>query len=97
MFEINEDFYTLLKEFIKIDEDLGDDLTLSSLILMAEEYLKNGIGYPITYANKLEELAVILYVVHLYENRTVVTEKATKELPHSLSSIIQQLKYCYGS
>lgn len=81
------------KSYLKIDLDnTEEDIGIESLIMAAEEYLKN-VGAVLVAGNELAKLAVKILVVHWYENREPVG-KADK-LAFSLETIIPQLKFCY--
>lgn len=69
-----------VKEYARIDID-EDDQLLETLIVSAEEYLKNATGkeYPETDESsrinyKLEKIYLQLLIVHWYEKRTPVGE-----------------------
>lgn len=69
---------------------------LSSLILFAEEYVENAIGYKVTYERELEKLAVTLLVSHYYDNRGIISDRIVYQVPRSIESILRQLEYSAG-
>lgn len=83
------------KEYLKIEHDEEDTL-VQSLIIAAENYIKNATGIEFDDTNELAKLAIKLLVVNWYENREINTDKANK-LAFSLDVILTQLKYCYES
>ncbi|KON69641.1 hypothetical protein AKG34_13380 [Peribacillus butanolivorans] len=100
MLEVNEDALKYVKGYLRLDEeDTEDDLQLSLLILQSEEYIYNASRYKITYREdrKIEFLAVMLFTTHFYENRNPVTYQNVNQLPHSLQSVLNQLRNCYRS
>lgn|GEM_PF-1617167 len=92
----NAEVLALVKQYLRVDFEEDDNL-LSSLILVAEEYIFNATGYTISYQREIEKLAVALLVNLYYENRNVVSEKSLHKLPHSIDSILRQLEYSYGN
>ncbi|WP_053985236.1 head-tail connector protein [Niameybacter massiliensis] len=86
-----------LKEYLKV-EDNEDDRIITLQMKAAFAYLKNA-GIKVEVVKKdvdnyeLYKLAVFMIVGSWYENRsTVITGTVSKELEHSLTSIIIQLK-----
>ena len=80
------------KRYLQIDEDDSDsDSEIQSLILAAEEYLKNA-GCTLIEGNELAKLAVKILVVHWHENREPIGKG--DKLQYGLAGIILQLQYC---
>lgn len=86
-----------IKSFLKLEEDFTeDDNLIKSLMIAAEEYIKNATGIAFDNTNQLAKLAVTLLVSHWYENRNIViVGTISKELEFSLKTIMTQLTYCY--
>lgn len=86
-----------LKEYLKVEDD-EDDRIITLQMKAGFAYLKNaGVKVEGVKKNtdnyKLYKLAVFMIVGSWYENRsTVITGTISKELEHSLTSIIIQLK-----
>lgn len=88
----------LLKRYIRIDHDEDDDL-LELFYNRAKISVKNQVG-PIDETN--EEMkeqydqGCALLVQHWNDNReSFRIGNNSYEIPHSLDSILRQLKYCY--
>lgn len=86
-----------LKEYLKVEDD-EDDRIITLQMKAAFAYIKNA-GVKVDEVKKdtdnyeLYKLAVFMIVGSWYENRsTVITGSISKELEHSLTSIIIQLK-----
>ncbi|WP_337528048.1 head-tail connector protein [Zhenhengia sp.] len=86
-----------LKLYIKVEDD-EDDAVIMMQIKAASSYLKNA-GIKIEEVKKnpddyeLYKLAVCMLVGHWYENRgAILIGSISKEIEHSLTSIIVQLK-----
>lgn len=86
-----------LKQYLKVEED-DDDPIITLQMKAAFSYMKNA-GVKVEEAKKdvdhyeLYKLAVFMLVGHWYENRgTVLVGSISKELEHSLTSIIIQLR-----
>ncbi|WP_078382338.1 head-tail connector protein [Sutcliffiella halmapala] len=84
-----------VKGFIRVDFE-EDDRLISSLILLAEEYIFNATGYKVVYKKELEKLAVSLLVSHFYENRGIVSDRPVNKISQSIESILLQIEFCYG-
>ncbi|KXZ40013.1 uncharacterized phage protein (possible DNA packaging) [Alkalithermobacter thermoalcaliphilus JW-YL-7 = DSM 7308] len=84
-----------VKDFLKIDHEYDNQL-IYSLIIAAENYIKNATGIEFDDSNELAKLAVKILVSHWYENREINTDKSSK-LSFSIDAILTQLKYCYES
>lgn len=83
------------KEFLKKETDyISEDSFITSLIVSAENYIKNATGKTFDSANELYKLAIKMLLSHWYTKREIVG-KADK-LAYSLDSILFQLTYCSG-
>lgn len=89
-----------LKRYLRIDySDAEDDEDLKSFYKRARISVKNKVG-PIDELNedKKEQFdqACALLVEHWYDNRQAFRiGNASYEIPHSLDSILRELRYCY--
>ena|SRR5690606_5160390 len=87
-----------LKQFLRIDHD-DDDGTLQSLYKRAKISVKNQVGkIDETNPDMVEQYkqACALLVQHWNDNReSFRIGNASYEIPHSLDSILRELKYCY--
>lgn len=80
-----------LKQYLRID--WGDeDSFLSSLILVAQDYIQKATGKIYDETNPKHKLAVFLYCSHQYENRNPVVSINTKTLEYSLQSLLFQIE-----
>lgn len=88
-----------LKMYLRIDHDDEDDL-LESLYKRAEIGVKNKVGKIDLEENDAKEQfeqACALLVQHWYDNRQAFRiGNASYEIPHSLDSILRELRYCYA-
>lgn len=81
------------KEFLRLEHDyLSEDTFITSLIISAENYIKNASGKTFDNTNELAKLAIRMLVSHWYTKREVIG-KADK-LAYSLDAILFQLTYC---
>lgn len=87
-----------LKEYLKVEDDEDDGIIMLQM-KAAFAYLKNA-GIKVEVVKKdadsyeLYKLVVFMLVAHWYENRgSVIVGSISKELEHSLTSIIIQLKH----
>ncbi|MFD2671819.1 head-tail connector protein [Marinicrinis sediminis] len=81
-----------LKQYLHIYGD-DEDIILSSLILVAKDYLEKGTGKAFDEMNPKHKLALYLFCAHQYENRNPVVSSNTKTLEYSLNSLIFQIKW----
>jgi uncharacterized phage protein (predicted DNA packaging) len=78
------------KSWLKIERDMNEDDTfITSLIIAAELYIKNGTGKVLVNSNELAKLAIKMLVSHWYSNREVCGKNDL--LPYSLNAILIQL------
>ena len=84
-----------LKTFARIEYDDDDVLLLSTLILVAEEGLKNATGIVFTSDNSLAKLYCLVVAKDLYDNRELTADKVSEKVRFTIQSILIQLKYCY--
>lgn len=87
-----------LKKYLRIDGS-DEDEQLSKFYKRAKISIKNQVG-PIDESNEdmkeQYEQACALLVQHWFDNReSFRIGNAAYEIPHSLDSIIRELKYCY--
>lgn len=81
-----------VKEWLRVDGN-DDDLTLTLLINVSEEYLKNATGHIFDDTNKEAKLLCLVFIVDMYEKRTF--SGPSEEIRHITKSMIEQLTYCY--
>jgi uncharacterized phage protein (predicted DNA packaging) len=81
-----------VKTYLRIDGS-EEDYFLTSLIMAAQEYIKNATGLTVDETNELHKLAVNLLVTHWYENRETIGSAG--KMAFSLESIFLQMQYCY--
>lgn len=86
----------LLKQYLRIDHD--EDELLERLYKRAKISLRNKVG-PMNLANEdvkeLHDQACALLVQHWNDNREAFRiGNASYEIPHSLDSLIRELRYC---
>jgi len=84
-----------LKTFARIEYDEDDVLLLPTLILVAEEGLKNATGIVFTSDNSLAKLYCLVVAKDLYDNRELTADKVSEKVRFTIQSILIQLKYCY--
>ena len=83
------------KQFLRLETDFTDeDEFINSLIMAAEQYIKNATGKIFDNTNQLAVLAVKLLISHWYDNRQIDTSTAVNKLNFSLDCILTQLIYC---
>ncbi len=81
---------------IELDDDFEDDL-LSSLLVTADEYVKEGTGF--TFSNSIPERAkmvVKLLVSNWYENRELASNNGKNKVPYTVEALLGQLKLTYS-
>jgi len=87
-----------LKKLIRVDHDEDDD-EIQSFHKQARIYVKNQVGIiDETNLDMKEQYdqACALMVQHWYDNReSFRIGNNSYEIPHSLDSVVRQLKYCY--
>lgn len=90
-----------LKRYLRIDylED-DEEKDLKQFYKRAQISIKNKVG-PIDLNNEDAkeqfEQACALLVEHWYDNRQAFRiGNASYEIPHSLDSLLRELRYCYG-
>lgn len=79
-----------LKNFLRVDHDLDDDL-LAMLQKTAEEFILGSIEVEMT-ADKRFDYAVTLLVSNWYENRIGTSTQALNEIPFGVTALIHQLR-----
>ena len=78
------------KGFLKVDYN-DEDLTIESLIIASEMYLKNATGKEFTSKNQL----AVLLINEWYNNRELMDKKSVSDKTRFiLQSILLQLQYC---
>jgi hypothetical protein len=84
-------------DYLRLDEISYDYIEIESLILTAEEYLRNATGF--TFATNIPErakLIVKLMVSHWYENRAIMTTAPNvNKITFTLDVLISQLTYSH--
>ncbi|AJD91538.1 hypothetical protein JMA_22210 [Jeotgalibacillus malaysiensis] len=87
-----------LKEYLRIDYD-DDDETLKSLHKRAKISVRNQVGVidvSIEDAKEQYDQACAMLVQHWYDNReSFRIGNNAYEIPHSLNSLLRELRYCY--
>jgi uncharacterized phage protein (predicted DNA packaging) len=81
-----------LKQYLRIDWD-DEDSFLSSLILIAKDYIEKGTGKQFDENNPKHKLAAFLFCSHQYENRNPIVAQNTKTLEYSLQSLLFQIRW----
>lgn len=84
----NNEFLSEVKEFLRIDGD-EDDRQLTSIIIAAEDYIKNATRSDVDTKSELYKTAAKLLISNWYENREPIGKATT--LAFSLESILIQL------
>lgn len=81
------------KAFLKVDYN-DEDLTIESLIMASEMYLKNATGKEFTNKNQLAVLYCKVLINEWFSNRELMEGKAVSEkVRFTLQSILLQLQY----
>lgn len=80
-----------IKAYLRIQHDL-DDKYISELVETSKAFIKEQTGIAHVAGDKVYEQGVLFYVAHLYDNRAIITEKATNEIPFTLDAIIRHIK-----
>ncbi|SFL38929.1 uncharacterized phage protein (possible DNA packaging) [Gracilibacillus orientalis] len=87
-----------LKKYLRIDEDEEDDL-LETFYRQAKAGIRSKIGQinlSSEYAQEQYDQALALLVQHWNDNREAFRiGNNSYEIPHSLDSILRELRYCY--
>ncbi|MEK4884879.1 head-tail connector protein [Bacillus sp. FSL W8-0223] len=84
---------TQLKNYLRIDHDLDDDL-LTYLKSVAESYIQGSIDST-DDSYKIDprfDYATALLVSHWYENRSATSDINLQDIPFGVQAIIQQLR-----
>lgn len=81
-----------LKSYLRVDWD-DEDYFLSSLLLIAQDYITKGTGKVFNETNPKHKLAAFLYCSHQYFNRNPVVATNTKTLEYSLQSLLFQIEW----
>lgn len=82
------------KAFLKVDYN-DEDLTIESLIIASEMYLKNATGKEFTSKNQLAVLYCKVLINEWYNNRELMDKKSVSDkIRFTLQSILLQLQYC---
>lgn len=86
-----------MKHYLRLDEDeMIEDELINSLILTAEEYIKNATGFKFeTTVPETAKLIVRLLVSHWYENRAIETSQATNKIDFTVKALLAQLTYSH--
>lgn len=79
-----------LKNYLRIDHDLDDDLLLM-LQDVAEKFILSSIEVEETDDERFD-YAVTLLVSSWYENRVATTTQALQEIPFGVTALIHQLR-----
>lgn len=81
------------KAFLKVDYN-DEDLTIESLIMASEMYLKNATGKEFTNKNQLAVLYCKVLINEWFSNRELMQGKDVSEkVRFTLQSILLQLQY----
>ena len=81
------------KAFLKVDYN-DEDLTIGSLIMASEMYLKNATGKEFTNKNQLAVLYCKVLINEWFSNRELMEGKDVSEkVRFTLQSILLQLQY----
>lgn len=92
-----------VKNFLRVDYT-EDDTQIQLLISNAENYLRDSIDdfdYKITndvegrFTNKAK-LVMLTLITNWYDNRDFTAMKTTERVRCTISSIINQMQYCYA-
>ncbi|MGH1092464.1 head-tail connector protein [Bacillus mycoides] len=81
------------KAYLRLDGD-EEDMLITSLVGVAEQYIKNATRKDVDLDSELAKLAARILISHWYENREAVGK--AEQLAFSLQSILVQLQYCVG-
>lgn len=88
-----------LKSYLRIDHDDEDD-DLKTFYKRAKISIKNKVGnidLENEDAKEQFEQACAILVQHWYDNRQAFRiGNASYEIPHSLDSLLRELRYCYA-
>ncbi|QIW22488.1 head-tail connector protein [Bacillus thuringiensis] len=82
------------KAYLRLDGDEEEDMLITSLVGVAEQYIKNATRKDVDLDSELAKLAARILIAHWYENREAVGK--AEQLAFSLQSILVQLQYCVG-
>lgn len=84
-------------DYLRLDEISDEWILIESLILSAEEYLKNATGFTFdTVIPERAKLIVKLMVSHWYENRGLLTTAPNvNKIPYTIDILISQLTYSH--
>lgn len=76
--------------------DTEEDDLLSSLILVASEYIRNATGFKLeTNVPETAKLIAKLLVSHWYENRAVVSTQMQNKIDFTVKVLLAQLTYTH--
>lgn len=86
-----------MKKYLRLELiDNEEDELIESLILSAEEYLKNATGFRFTNnVPALAKLIIKMLVTHWYDNRDIVADVYMHKIEYSVNVLINQLKYSH--
>lgn len=95
MFEI--DNVESIKNAIRVDHDLDDNLIMGVYLPAAESEVKTAVSLEESDAdfyedNPLYNLAVLNIIAHHYDNRSITTNEAINDVPASSMKLVQSLR-----
>lgn len=83
-------FLDEVKEWLRIDTD-ADDVTLQTLIFVAEKYLFNATGKTFDTNNHEARLLCLVLIADWYENRELIGKDSN--VRYAIRSLLTQLQY----
>ena len=80
-----------IKKYLRIQHDLDDDF-IKNLVDTSKAFIKEETGVEYVAGDKVYEQGILFHVAHLYDNRSLISDKATNEIPFTLDAIIRHIK-----
>ena len=85
-----------VKDYLRVDSDIEDDMQISALIKAATQYISKQTGKQYVENDEVWNTAIKLLVAHWYDNRAMNSSKAGQlyEFSHSVTAIINHISLC---
>lgn len=83
---------TEVKKYLRVNHD-KDDIFIASQIEFSKNYIKTSTGVEYSDNDYEYEQLIFALVHHYYFNRGVVSEKEVKEIPFTLTELINKISF----
>lgn len=82
----------LIKNYLRLDDDIEDDEQLNDLILAGKRYIVTSTGKIYKDDDHLMLMCLKLLVSFWYSNRTIFGKSGYTEAPHSVTALLQHIQ-----